>query len=357
MSATELAGPLAVRRTRAPIGVLVLLLVVAFFLGLGIGAVSIDPLDIVRIFIAKLGLMALPADIDPREANVLMAIRLPRVVLACLVGGGLAVAGAALQGLFRNPLADPALLGVSSGAALAVAVVIVLGGGFIATLPMAVRSWALPGAAFVGACAVTMLVYAFASRRASLDVSVLLLAGIAINALAGAGLGVASFLSEDQQLRDITFWLLGSLAGITWGKLLPVAVMMGLGLLVLMILARPLNAFLLGEREAFQVGFAVERVKRQLVIVTALASGAAVALTGMIGFVGLLVPHLARLLVGADHRRLLPSAALLGASLLLLADLLARLVVLPAELPIGVVTSLLGAPFFLWMLLKRRGQS
>lgn len=354
MTAIDLGRIGAMRRNRVPYAALHLLLIVSFFLSLGLGAVGIAPLDIVSIFGERLGLPAL-TETEARDGFVLIGIRLPRVVLAMLVGGGLAMAGAALQGLFRNPLADPALLGVSSGAALAVAATIVFGGGLIAMLPVPLRPWALPAAAFAGAMLVTALIYGFVARRPTVDVTILLLAGIAINAIAGAGLGLATFLSEDQQLRDITFWLLGRLSGVGWIKLLPVAVMIGIGLVWMLCLARPLNAILLGEREAFQIGFDVEPIKRQLILVTALASGAAVALTGMIGFVGLLVPHLARMLVGADHRRLLPTATILGASLLLLADLVARLVVLPAELPIGVVTSFIGAPFFLWLLLRRRG--
>jgi len=357
VTSADIAMTASMPRLKPPFVALWALLVVSILLSLTLGAVAIDPVEIGAIIAAKLGIMPLPASIHPRDMNLLFEIRMPRVVLACLVGGGLAVAGAALQGMFRNQLADPGLLGVNSGAALAVAATIVLGGSYIVMLPPFLRGWALPGAAFIGACVVTAIVYGFAARQSSINVTVLLLVGIAINALAGAGLGLANFLSEDQQLRDITFWLLGSLAGVTWSKLLPVGLMLIAGIVLMLTLARPLNAFLLGEREAWQVGFATERVKRRLIIVTALASGAAVSLTGMIGFVGLLVPHLARLLVGADHRRVLPSSALLGASLLLLADLISRLAVLPAELPIGIVTSLLGAPFFLWLLLARRNST
>jgi iron complex transport system permease protein len=200
---------------------------------------------------------------------------------------------------------------------------------------------------------VTAVIYGLSMRREGMDIATLLLAGIAINALAAAALGFLTFLAPDGQLRDIMFWLLGSLAGTGWPQLWPVAVMILAAIVLIIRLARPLNALLLGEAEAFHVGFAIEPIKRQLVIVTALAAGAAVALTGTIGFVGLLVPHLARFLVGPDHRRLLPAAALLGASLLLIADLVGRLIVLPAELPIGVVTSFVGAPFFLWRLRRR----
>lgn len=351
MSLPAMALPQRSRRERLPLVGLFALLGVALLLALGIGAVPISPIQILSILAERFGLPGF-AETSTAEFAVMLSIRMPRVVLAVVVGAGLAVSGAALQGLFRNPLADPALLGVTGGAGLAAATAILFGGGLLATLPSAVAPWFLPGAAFLGALTVTALVYGVAARREGMDLGTLLLAGIALNALAGAGLGLITFVSEDRQLRDITFWMLGSLAGTAWQQLLPVAAMIGTALILLFRLARPLNAMLLGESEAFHIGFPVESMKRQLVVITALASGAAVALTGTIGFVGLLVPHLARLIVGPDHRRLLPVSALFGATLLLFADLIGRLVVLPAELPIGVVTSFVGAPFFLWLLLR-----
>jgi iron complex transport system permease protein len=270
-----------------------------------------------------------------------------------MIGVILAVSGGMMQGLFRNPLADPGLLGISGGATVAAASAIIFGAPLAAALPAGLAPWFLPLSAFIGASIVTAIIYGLSIRQEGMDIATLLLAGIAINALAAAALGLLTFLAPDGQLRDIMFWLLGSLAGTGWAQLWPVAVMILVAVGLLIRLARPLNALLLGEAEAFHVGFAVEPIKRQLVIVTALAAGAAVALTGTIGFVGLLVPHFARFLVGPDHRRLLPAAALLGASLLLVADLIGRLVVLPAELPIGVVTSFVGAPFFLWRLRRR----
>lgn len=327
------------------------LLIVSFFLALGLGAMDIK-LD--RIVAILWDAIWDEAGSDP-ESNVLLAVRLPRVLLAATVGAGLAVSGAALQGLFRNPLADPQLIGISSGAAVAAAGMIVFGAPLLAILPSGLVAWAMPAASFVGALTVTGIIYLFAARRGGLDVATLLLVGVALNALAGAFLGLFTYLSDDQQLRDITRWMLGSLAGAPWEQVLPILPLI-LGAVVIMVcLARPLNALLLGESEAFHLGFNVEGVKRTLVVLTALAAGAAVALTGMIGFIGLVVPHLVRLMVGPDHRALLPMAALLGASLLLLADLAARLVVLPAEMAIGVVTALGGAPFFLWLLARRGG--
>lgn len=329
------------------------LLLVALLLSLGLGALEIAPDRIVAIlWQALLG----EAGSDT-ESAVLLAVRLPRVALAVAVGAGLATAGAALQGLFRNPLADPQLIGISGGAAMAASGTIVLGGPLLAALPAALVPWALPTAAFLGALTVTGLIYAFSLRRGGLDLATLLLAGVALNAIAMSTLGLFTYMSDDQQLRDLNLWMLGSLAGAPWAQVLPVLPLIALAVSGIVAMARPLNALLLGEAEAFHIGFRVERVKRQLVVCAALAAGAAVALTGIIGFVGLMVPHLVRLMIGPDHRALLPVAALLGASIMLLADLVARLVVLPAELPVGVVTAFAGAPFFLWLLARRGAQA
>ncbi len=329
---------------------LLLLLFASLLLSLGLGAVAIPPGAVLRI------LAAAPFGGESGEAGeaVLLGIRLPRVLLGLATGAGLSVAGAALQGLFRNPLADPQLIGISGGAALASAGTIVFGAGLMAALPAVLAAWVLPGVAFLGALAVTSLVYAIAWRRDGLDIATLLLAGVAINALTMAGLGLLSFLGDDQQLRQLSLWLLGSLAAAPWRQVLPVLPIMLFALIATLRQARALNGLLLGESEAFHLGIAVERVKRRLVVLCALTAGTAVALTGMIAFVGLVVPHLIRLVLGPDHRTLLPASALLGASLLLLADLVSRLAVLPAELPVGVVTAFGGAPFFLWLLLRRR---
>ncbi len=328
------------------------LLVASVLLSVGTGAVAIAPLEVVAILLARVGI-ELGVDVTPRQEAVLLAIRLPRVLLGVLVGAALAVAGAAMQGLFRNPLADPGLLGVSSGAALAAVTVIVVGGPLVASLGV----WVLPAAAFIGSLLATLVVYALATAGGRTAVATMLLAGIAINALAGSGTGLFVFMADDAQLRDITFWSLGSLGGATWRTLSAAAPFMLAAIFLLPQFARALNAFLLGEAEARHLGVNVETVKLAIVFVTACAVGAAVSVSGIIGFIGLVVPHLIRLVIGPDHRILLPGTVLLGASLLLLADLLARTVVAPAELPIGIVTSLVGGPFFLWLLLRfrRRG--
>ena len=341
-------------RTRLALLLLVGGLLLAFLLSAGIGAVAISPIQVLSILLERAGLASLSAH-EPVQETVLLSIRLPRACLGVLVGAALAVAGAALQGLFRNPLADPGLIGVSTGAALAAALVIVLGGSLFLGLSAGLRDLLLPLAAFAGGLATTLLVYRIASREGRTEVATMLLAGIALNAIAGAAIGLLIFVSDDRALRDLNFWLLGSLGGVTWDRLALAAPLMLAPMLALPFLARPLNGLLLGEVEALHLGFDVERIKRAVVLLAALAVGASVALTGVIGFVGLVVPHLVRLTLGPDHRLLLPAALLLGAALLLLADLLARTVVLPAELPIGILTSCVGGPFFLWLLLRRRG--
>jgi len=317
------------------------------------GAVAVPPGEVLAILARAAGLpLAAP---DPVHETVVLSIRLPRAVLGLVVGAALAVAGAALQGLFRNPLADPGLIGVSTGAALAAGTAIVLGGGVLAALPGLSRGLLIPLAAFAGGLLATWAVYRIANRDGRTEVATLLLAGVAINAIAGAGIGLLVFVSDDQALRDLNFWMLGSLGAATWERLLPALPLIIAPALALPLFARRLDALLLGETEALHLGFAVERCKRAIVTLAALCVGGAVALTGVIGFVGLVVPHLVRLLVGAGHRRLMPLALVLGSALLLIADLAARTVVLPAELPIGIVTSCIGGPFFLWLLMRRRG--
>jgi iron complex transport system permease protein len=328
-------------------------LVLAFLLAVGYGAVAIAPGQAAAILAAQIGL-ELPWEFTRQQEAVLLAIRLPRAVAGILVGAALAASGAALQGLFRNPLADPALIGVSNGAALAAVMVIVLGGSISALLPFLPSAFLLPLAAFGGGLAATFVVYRIASRDGRTDVATMLLAGVAVNAMAGAGIGFMVFLSDDQQLRDLNYWLLGSLGGITWERMAVAGPFILLGTVLLPLFARHLNALLLGESEAVHLGFHVERSKRAIVVLAALATGTAVALTGVIGFIGLVVPHLVRLTAGPDHRLLLPVSILFGASLLLIADLFARTLVLPAELPIGILTACVGGPFFLWLLLRRR---
>lgn len=328
---------------------LVLLVLAVSFLSLGTGAAGLSPL---RLLAAALGGEGLTA----RDRVVLYDIRLPRLALGLLIGAALAVAGALMQGLFRNPLADPGLIGVSSGAALAAALTIVLGSYWLPELPRTLGSWTLVGMAFGGGLLVTALIYGLAQADGGTRMGLMLLAGVAVNALALAGLGYLNFISTDEQLRNIQMWLLGSLGGARWSAVALVgtivAVACGLGLA----LARPLNAIALGEAQAALLGVPVERTKRLAVLVTALAVGAVTAATGIIGFIGLVAPHWVRLVAGPDHRVVLPGSALLGAALVLAADGVARTIVQPAELPLGVLTAFIGVPLFLAMLRQFRSK-
>ena len=285
---------------------------------------------------------------DPALVSALLTLRLPRVVLGAAVGAGLGVAGAVLQGLFRNPLVDPGLIGVSSGAALAASAVLVLGGAAWNTPPV------LMAAAFLGGLTAAWGVQRLARVNGRTLVLSLLLAGVAINAIAGALIGLLSYVATDAQLRNLTFWSLGSLGGATWTQALWVAPLTVVAVLAVLRLARPLNVLLLGESEAEHLGIAVESVKRRALLLAVLLVASSVALCGVIGFVGLVVPHGVRLLVGPDQRLVLPGTALLGAGLLLWADLAGRLVVAPAELPLGIVTAAIGGPFFLGLLVRER---
>lgn len=360
-----LATPPFERRRRLAVPVLAALVLAVALLSATTGAVRVPFRQLVAVLVEPTGL-ALPWAGDEQQRAVLWAIRLPRIALAALVGATLATAGAALQGMFRNPLADPGLIGVSSGASLAAVAVIVLGARLAGSAAVQVAgplaTLLLPGAAFLGGLLATLGVLRLSRvgrgdgvpTDARSAAATMLLCGIAVNAIAGAGIGLLVYLSTDQQLRDITFWSLGSVGGATW-QAVALALPFALATLVgLPRLAPQLDLLLLGEAEAGHLGVRVERLKRWTMVLSALGVGAAVAFTGLIGFVGLVVPHLLRLAHGPGHARLLRTAPLLGAALLMLADLVARTIVAPSELPIGVVTAAIGGPFFLWLLLRER---
>jgi iron complex transport system permease protein len=289
---------------------------------------------------------------DDALRHIWLNIRLPRVLLAALVGGALALAGCVMQGLFRNPLADPGLLGISSGAALAV--------GFSVVLPLAlpaVLALYVPMlAAFVGSLGVTLVIFML-SRQGSSSLARLLLVGIAINALCGAAVGVLSWIGNDAQLRQLSLWGMGSLGQAQWSTLLAMASLILPASLGIAWLASRLNLLQLGDEEAHYLGVDVKRTQRQLLILSALLVAAAVAVSGVIGFVGLVIPHLVRMWLGADHRWLIPGSVLAGAMLLLVADTLARTMVAPAEMPVGLLTSLLGGPWFLALIFRQRRES
>ncbi len=301
------------------------------------------------------GALKLPLDLLWRDDSALrqiwFTIRLPRVLLALTIGGSLALAGCVMQGLFRNPLADPGLLGISSGAALAVALWVVLP----FSLPLVLMLYAPMLAAFLGSLAVTMIIFVLSQRHDN-SLSRLLLVGIAINALCGAAVGVLSWLSNDAQLRQLSLWGMGSLGQAQWSTLLATASLMLPTVAVIWRLAKPLNLLQLGDEEAHYLGVNVRQIQRRLLMCSALLVAAAVAVSGVIGFIGLVVPHLLRMWLGADHRAVIPGSVLVGAILLLVADTVARTLVAPAEMPVGLLTSLLGAPWFLGMIFRRGGQ-
>jgi len=336
-------------RARIAIAAAALLLLVTILFSLASGASDASAW---QVFLDLIG--AVDA-VSARDQVIVYDIRLPRVLMGVLIGAALAVSGAVMQGLFRNPLADPGLVGVSAGSSLGAVAIIVLGSTFLSPLTTWLGALALPLMAFLGGLATTLILYQVATRHGRTSVATMLLAGIALAALAMALTGILIFMADDRQLRDLTFWSLGSLSGATWSKIAAVGPIIALALAVTPFLARGLNALALGEATASHLGIPVQRLKHVAIVSVSAAVGASVAVSGGIGFVGIVVPHLLRLAIGPDNRYLLPASALLGASLLLLADAVARTIVAPAELPIGIVTALAGAPFFLWILLRKRG--
>lgn len=329
------AGPAG---RRIPRGALLLLCAVVMalvaLLSLKSGAVAVTMPEFV-------GLLLGSPDADAFQRSVVLNLRLPRVLFALMAGGALAICGATMQALFRNPLAEPGLVGLSAGASVGAILSLALGGAGL---------WAVGPAGFAGALVAAFCAYVLG--RGYPGVAGLLLAGVAINAFAMSLVGLVISFATDAQLRSFAFWSLGSLAranGVTVAWLLPWVLLCSLFLCSQW---RALNALVLGERQARHLGFDAVRVRRRALIAVALLVGPLVAMTGAIGFVGLIVPHMLRMWVGADHRVLLPASWLGGATALLLADWIARTVIAPAELPVGVVTSLVGGPFFMWLLLR-----
>jgi iron complex transport system permease protein len=317
-------------------------------LSVALGSVFIPPGVTLRILLARLPLLDITPDWPDSFEQILLQIRLPRVALVALTGAALACSGTAYQGLFRNPLADPYLIGVAAGAGLGAIVAIALRGAL-----SLLGASLVPIGAFAGALITVALVYAIGRVGRSTPATTLLLAGVAIGTIATS---IATFLllRMSRQSAQILSFLLGGYGGAGWDAVIAIAPFTLLGCGLLFMCARPLNLLLFDEEQARQLGVDVERVTGLVVVAATLTAAAAVAFSGLIGFVGLVVPHIGRLLVGADHRRLLPLATLGGAGFLLLADLLARTVIAPEELPLGVVTALVGGPFFLWLLRRSR---
>lgn len=340
---------------------LIVLLLFSMLIALGIGTFTIAPGDSVAILLdrahalhqtqeilARLNI-TWGANFTEQQSAVLWAIRLPRVLEAAMVGASLAIAGAALQGVFRNPLADPGVIGVSAGASLGAVLSILVGFSVLGR-------FSTPMIAFAAGLGTAMLVYMLARFQGRTEVVTLILTGVALNSIAGALTGFMITIANDAQLRSITFWQLGSVGGATWNSVTAMAPFAIAGFILLPRWGSALNLFVLGEKEARHLGISTEQVRLGVILVASMVTGASVAFTGTISFVGLVVPHAIRLAAGPDHRVLLPASALAGASLLVLTDLLARTVATPLEVPIGVVTALLGGPFFLFLLTRTRRQ-
>ena len=337
------------RQRRRLLFALSALLVLAAFASLALGPVSIPLGDVLAHLLTELGLdLGAPAETAP-----FVALRLSRTLLGIGLGAALGLAGATLQGLFRNPLADPGLIGVSSGARLGATAFIVLGGAsWVAASPFAAFV-ALPIAAWLGAIATMSAVRLLALRSGATHIAVLLLAGLAMTAFEEAVVGLLTAIADDEALRAATLWRLGSLQGATLGTAALVLGVTAIGAMILLPLGRSLDALTLGEAEAHHLGIRVERMKRILVLVAALVVATATAFAGVIGFVGLVVPHIVRLVAGPSHRTVLPASLIGGALLVLIADLIARTIAAPSELPLGVITALLGAPFLLALVVRR----
>ncbi|MEU0526890.1 FecCD family ABC transporter permease [Streptomyces niveus] len=327
--------------TVALLGVLLLLCLISA----GLGAYDIPLGDVLSSVRHRIGLGG--AALERVPESVLWNVRLPRVVLALLVGASLGCAGALMQGVFGNPLAEPGVIGISAGAAVGAVASIALGLSFLG-------NWTVTVCAFVSGLLTVLLVYAMSRSGGRTEVVTLILTGIAVNAFAGALIGLSIFFADNAQITQITFWQLGSLAQATWPKVLAVLPCALLGLVVAPFYAGKLDLLALGERPAGHLGVDVERLRVVLVLVVALLTAAAVAVAGIITFVGLLVPHLLRMANGPGHRFLVPGSALAGALVLVAGDLAARTVAAPAELPLGVLTALFGSPFFFWLLRRTR---
>lgn len=324
---------------------LILLAIGALYMGVyDFGGKS--PLNVLQ------GILSNDPNISASEKYVLWDVRMARIIMAILIGSILAVSGTVMQGMFKNPLATPDLIGITAGATLMAAITIVLGSYFREYLPEFLQLSLLSIAAFIGALVTTFAVYRISTTQGKTNVVIMLLSGVAISALGFAIVGFLIYLSKDEQLRDLTFWNLGSLGGATWTKNGILLAVLVLSYIALINKGKALNAMMLGEKDAEHLGIPVERIKKQIVVLTALMVGACVAFSGTIGFVGLIVPYILRLIFKSNYQLVLPLSAVMGSILLLVADTFSRTIVAPSEIPIGVITAFLGAPVFIAILIR-----
>lgn len=351
IESSKAAQAAAVRARRTKITVLATGLVIALFvlliLSAANGQLKLPAGEVLSSLLHKLGLGGSPVTSHPQGESALWTIRFPRVILACLVGAALAVAGAIMQGVFGNPLADPGVVGVSSGAAAAACTAMVFNIAIFGT-------WTTPIFAFIGGLVVTLLVYVMSRSNGRTEVVTLVLTGVAINAVAGAVIAFLTFVGDQQSREQIVFWQLGSLNGTRWQYVVVVLPLVVVGIAAAMMISRKLDLLALGERSARHLGVDVEKLRIFSVVIVAILTAAAVAFCGIISFVGLVIPHIIRMIIGPGHRALIPLSALGGAVLLTGADLIARTAVLYADLPIGMLTSLVGGPFFFYLIRKTR---
>ena len=315
-------------------------LIISALIGLSIGSFKISVFD---ILLGKL---------DELGSTILYTIRMPRVMLAAFVGASLAISGACLQGLFRNPLADPGLIGVSAGAALGAAFAIVVSSRFISLNFLG--PYLIPFSAIIGSASVIIILFGITKGFGYDGVTYMLLAGIAVNAIAGVGIGFLTYISDDSELRSLTFWTMGSFGGVTWPLIMPAILVIIFSIVWIIGLSRKLDLIQLGDVEASRLGINIKKVRFGVIISSAVVVGISVALSGMIGFIGLVVPHLVRILGGVNHLYVLIGSALFGSILMVISDMMCRVIISPAELPVGLITSGLGSPFFLWLIFKMR---
>jgi iron complex transport system permease protein len=333
--------------------ILALVLVAVIFASMSIGAIHFAPIQVLDFSAYGLGFKSNFTGTD-LDKNIFLQLRLPRVLLCGLTGAILSVSGTLMQGLFRNPIVEPGLAGTSAGAALGAAVVFVFGKETIFSFTETLGPLALPFMAFVGSFAATLLVYRIASTFGKVNIFILLLAGIAINAICNAGTGFLSYMARDPQARSITFWNLGTFTTADWRGTLIVGFFFIICFIMAMRHTKSLNALMLGEEEAQYLGTNTKQLTLKLIVINTLMVAVATAMVGVIAFVGLIVPHLLRLMRSSDYRFLIPASALLGAILMELVDITARIIIPPAELPIGIITAIVGAPIFIFILVKQQ---
>ena len=334
---------------------LIAILATISIISIVVGPVKISFYQILCIIMSKAGFISNGNDyFTPIQESVLWDIRIPRIILGTLVGLALASAGAILQGLFRNPLVDPGFIGVSSGAAVGAMIAIMFSSFIISQAYDFLTPFILPILAIIGAFTTTMLIYRMSKVSQKTNIMAMLLAGIAINALAGSIIGLLVSISSDSELRSFTFWSLGGLDNGSWRISILSAIFILTSFLTIYRIRKQLDIFMLGDAEAHHLGINVESLKKKLIFIASIMVGISVSFCGMIGFIGLVTPHIIRLFIGPKHKYLIPGSALLGAILLIFSDLISKTVIAPAQLPVGVVTSIIGAPFFIWLIFSQK---